>query len=156
MPSDWIDYAKLSVLTARLRNVGSETADQAAEAIGALWRHIEEQDQLRAALPTEKALSDMQFAMEEYKEITDRLQQCVQRHRLGLGGERIDVLVCDEVDRLRAAHQERDADARRLDWLEGWMQDGCFQMDMMDLCYGSDSVRAAIDAAMAPGTQTHD
>ena len=50
----------------------------------------------------------------------------------------------------RAAHQERDADARRLDWLEGWMQDGCFQMDMMDLCYGSDSVRAAIDAAMAP------
>lgn len=41
MPSDWIDDAKLSALTARLRNVGSETADQAAEAIGALWRHIE-------------------------------------------------------------------------------------------------------------------
>lgn len=44
MPSDWIDDAKLSALTARLRNVGSETADQAAEAIGALWRHIKEQD----------------------------------------------------------------------------------------------------------------
>jgi hypothetical protein len=40
--------------------------------------------------------------------ICTRLQECVQKHRIGQGGERIDVLVCEEVDALR----EREAEAR--------------------------------------------
>lgn len=109
MPSDWIDYGKLSALTARLRNVGSETADQAADAIGALSRHIEEQDQM-----------------------------------------------------LRAAHQERDADARRLAALHrlvAWWDDttswGSTRW-IAELAAIVENCRAAIDAATAPDTQTED
>lgn len=136
---------------------------------GCLFEDISNPRPLRKRVPTERHLSDMQVAMEEYREITDRLQQCVQRHRLGLGGERIDVLVCDEVERLRAAHQERDADARRLDWLEGMSataehHSGQWFLSWPIYAGGPDpagsaheqgpTLRAAIDAAMAPDTQT--
>lgn len=46
---------------------------------------------------------DMLFAFECFNRITTRLQECAQKHRLGLGGEFTDELVCDEVDRLREA-----------------------------------------------------
>lgn len=34
----------------------------------------------------------------EYREVTGRLRECVARHQLGLGGEKLDALVCDALD----------------------------------------------------------
>lgn len=42
-----------------------------------------------------KAMSEM------YTQVTSPLQECCQRHRLGLGGELCHELVIEEVDRLR-------------------------------------------------------
>lgn len=41
-----------------------------------------------------------------YNEMCDRLREAVERHDLGLGGERLDVLVVDALD---SAQRERDA-----------------------------------------------
>lgn len=49
------------------------------------------------------------WALEEYRRICDNLQATVQKHELGLGGEKIDVLVCEEIDRLRGTQNDRDS-----------------------------------------------
>lgn len=50
----------------------------------------------------------------EYKEICERLQACVQTYGLGLGGERIDVLVVEEVERLVAFRNSIECAHRRV------------------------------------------
>jgi hypothetical protein len=37
-----------------------------------------------------------------YKTMCGRLQECVQKHKLGLGGEQVDEVVIAELDRLRS------------------------------------------------------
>jgi hypothetical protein len=49
-----------------------------------------------------------------------------------------------------AALRAAEEDAARLDWLEAegmWSEDAMWNLDMRDLCYGFDTLRAAIDAA---------
>lgn len=45
------------------------------------------------------------WVLQKYRQICATLQECVQKHHLGLGGEHIDTLAVEEIDRLRAALQ---------------------------------------------------
>lgn len=44
--------------------------------------------------------------LEQYVAMCSRLQECVQEHGIGLGGEKLDKLVCDEIKLLRKDLQE--------------------------------------------------
>jgi hypothetical protein len=49
----------------------------------------------------DQALDVARELVGRYKTMCGRLQECVQKHKLGLGGEQVDELVVAEVDRLR-------------------------------------------------------
>lgn len=46
----------------------------------------------------------VRFVFDSHREICTRLQECVQRHNLGLGGEPVDVICVAELDRLLSAN----------------------------------------------------
>lgn len=46
---------------------------------------------------------DTAYNEEMHKKMCANLQDCVQRHRLGEAGERLDVIVIREIDRLKKA-----------------------------------------------------
>lgn len=47
-------------------------------------------------------IADAGFCAERYTEMCTRLHAVCQKHRLGLGGEQIDVIVCEEIETLKA------------------------------------------------------
>ena len=49
----------------------------------------------------EDAVKMVKWLNDQHIEICSALQECVQRHKLGLGGERVDRLVIAELDRLK-------------------------------------------------------
>ena len=59
-------------------------------------------------------LADLQECRDAYREMCSRLQECVQTHQIGLGGEKLDALVCDEIQTMREAIAEAYQHAR---WL---------------------------------------
>jgi hypothetical protein len=110
--------AELDALADFLADEGRESASalvrQGAEALAANRRgypdkHLRDValDEIARAAHAQtsggplKIAAQVKWLADEYQQVTARLQECVQRHHLGLGGERVDELVCDEVDRLR-------------------------------------------------------
>jgi hypothetical protein len=53
----------------------------------------------------EDIVSQVRWLRGDHAAICETLQACVQRHHLGLGGERIDKLVCDQLDFLMESRQ---------------------------------------------------
>jgi len=50
----------------------------------------------------ERVIDNVKLLDEIHREMCERLHECCQKYKLGLGGERIDRLVCEEIDRLRS------------------------------------------------------
>jgi hypothetical protein len=50
----------------------------------------------------EEVAERVEWVVEGYSRICTRLQECCQQHHLGLGGEAVDAVVVEEIDRLRA------------------------------------------------------
>jgi hypothetical protein len=67
-----------------------QTFAQISEAVDRKWEGVTAQQILEA----------VQGLRREYQEVCERLQITVTKHNLGLGGERIDKLVCDQLDYL--------------------------------------------------------
>lgn len=127
-----------------------------------------------------RVLENVKGLREAYGGMCDRLQSAVQRHELGLGGEHVDTLVIEELDRLRGnkvirvVTEDRREDVARLDWLENnWPvqidtptdEDSrdALEIDVIrgshndrewSTVSGGQSVRAAIDAARDKSTQS--
>jgi hypothetical protein len=57
----------------------------------------------------------VRWLVENYKRVTTNLQECVQRHHLGLGGEKVDELVCAELNRLLGSSLPLSPDTPRLE-----------------------------------------
>jgi hypothetical protein len=52
--------------------------------------------------PKGQVLAIAAVLVSRYKTMCGRLQECVQKHKLGLGGEQVDEVVIAELDRLRS------------------------------------------------------
>jgi len=61
---------------------------------------------LRACDDHDAARQELTELIERHQEMCSILQDCVQTYNLGLGGEKIDKLVVEEVGRLRAEREE--------------------------------------------------
>jgi hypothetical protein len=61
-----------------------------------------------------KIVEQVRAMRRDHSEICERLREAATQHNLGLGGERLDVLVIDELSRLRAALQQRDTEIKEL------------------------------------------
>jgi hypothetical protein len=49
-------------------------------------------------IPLKMTSDDVDELKQRHTEICTRLQECVQKHQIGLGGEKIDQLVCDHIE----------------------------------------------------------
>lgn len=85
-----IDYA------AEVEESAKESIAEAAAENAALREAIEYQQN-----DVTSAVEHAKWLVADHKEICARLRETQQKYKLGLGGERLDVLVCDEVDALR-------------------------------------------------------
>lgn len=71
-----------------------------------------------------KEIEELKECRTRYIEVCANLQECVQKHSIGLGGEKLDQLVCAEIEAMReaikAAHEALiDVENRGRDFDEG-------------------------------------
>lgn len=63
-----------------------------------LWSRLAMVLEYPLAKTPEQVIDHAQWLVESYHAMCGRLQDAVQKHKLGLGGERIDILVCEALD----------------------------------------------------------
>jgi hypothetical protein len=85
----------------------------------ACWNKLAEHDDLEAVEVVPKGtLQELEELKAVYSQMCARLQACVQKHQIGLGGEKLDVLVTKEIDNMRIAIQEALSDLNCMRCLE--------------------------------------
>lgn len=62
-----------------------------------------------ARLAVEEVIDHAKWLIMSYRGMCDRLQASVQKHHLGLGGEKVDVLVCEALDYALSANDKDHA-----------------------------------------------
>lgn len=107
-------------------HVAAETAGLRA-LLARLTKIVTEDGKFPYATP-ERVLDVAEHVFESYRRVTCNLQECVQKHGLGEGGERVDEIVCRELDThtalivkkdealatIRAISDNQEADLERL------------------------------------------
>ena len=62
--------------------------------------------EIRHAKTVDEVIDHAKWLLTSYREMCDRLQEQVQKHNLGLGGEKIDILVCEALDSALSANAD--------------------------------------------------
>ena len=94
-----VRHALADRLEAAVAASGSPPSPNDAESVAAIARACDMPNETRLT----RLAANVVAMRANYARICDALQSCVQRHKLGLGGELIDELVVAEVDRSRAS-----------------------------------------------------
>jgi hypothetical protein len=99
-------------------------------------------------IPLKMTSDDVDELEQRHNEFCTRLQECVQKHQIGLAGERIDQLVCDhieaqasQIEAMREAIQE--AHDAFVDLSEYWNKDQN-ENAMADACWHT--IETSLDA----------
>lgn len=90
-PKDWLQHAK------KLEATHAALTDEMNEAMTALGKRLDD------ACAKVKVLAEIES---EHVQMCTALQECVQRHGIGLGGEKLDALVVSQIDGMREAIKE--------------------------------------------------
>lgn len=94
-------------------------AQAVAEAVKAEWLgkyNACNDARLQACDDRDEARVKLEEITERHVEMCNVIQECVQKYNIGLGGEKIDRLVVDEVATLRAQLAEKEARLAKLEW----------------------------------------
>lgn len=75
-------------------------------AVDGPWSQIAEVLEIRRAKTVEEVIDHAKWLIMSYHEMCDRLQASVQKHHLGLSGEKVDVLVCEALDSALSANKK--------------------------------------------------
>jgi hypothetical protein len=62
------------------------------------WSKLADVLQIRHAKTVDEVIKHAEWLVTSYREMCDRLQATVQKHKLGLGGEKIDMLVIEALE----------------------------------------------------------
>lgn len=73
-------------------------------AVDGPWSEMAKVLEYSQAKTVEDVINHAKWLLTSYREMCDRLQEQVQKHKLGLGGEKIDVLVCEALDSALSAN----------------------------------------------------
>lgn len=76
----------------------------------------------RRYIPLQMTSEEVDELEQHYRKICTRLQECVQKHHIGLGGEKLDQLVCDHIEAQAAQIQAmREAMTEAAEQLSGFL-----------------------------------
>lgn len=73
-------------------------------AVDGPWREIAKVLEYPQAKTVAEVIDHARWLVESYHAMCSRLQEQVQKHKLGLGGEKIDILVCNALDSALSAN----------------------------------------------------
>ena len=62
------------------------------------WSKLADVLQIRHAKTVDEVIEHVELLVTSHREMCDRLQATVQKHKLGLGGEKIDMLVIEALE----------------------------------------------------------
>ena len=75
-------------------------------AVDGPWSQMAKALEYPQAKTVEEVIDHAKWLVESYHAMCTRLQEQVQKHKLGLGGEKIDILVCEALDSALSANAE--------------------------------------------------
>ena len=81
-----------------------QVGSDAGLAVDGPWSQMAEVLEIRRAKTVEEVIDHAKWLIMSYRGMCDRLQASVQKHHLGLGGEKVDVLVCEALDSALSAN----------------------------------------------------
>jgi len=73
-------------------------------AVDGPWSQMAKVLEYPQAKTVEEVIDHAKWLVESYHAMCTRLQEQVQKHKLGLGGEKIDILVCEALDSALSAN----------------------------------------------------
>ena len=73
-------------------------------AVDGPWSQMAKVLECPRAKTVEEVIEEGKWLIESYRRMCNRLQDAVQKHKLGLGGEKIDILVCEALDAALSAN----------------------------------------------------
>ena len=73
-------------------------------AIDGPWSEMAKVLEYPQAKTVQEVIAHARWLVESYHAMCSRLQEQVQKHKLGLGGEKIDILVCEALDAALSAN----------------------------------------------------